>query len=214
MIMGRERRDFVRRSGFRDARLFVIASEGAVTEPRYFNGLKERWHNPRIHIEVLTRDDPTLSSPEQVLKTLDGFAREYALRDGDQLWLVMDRDLRSWKPRTMAGVARECERKTYHLAVSNPCFELWLLLHFEDVPSQGDARRSELFENADDLLKSEVARSCSSGCDYIENFIPHTRTAITRAEALDTKPQARWPSQLATRVYRLVGQLVPESSGP
>ena len=42
--MARQRRDFVRRGGFRDATLFVIASEGAVTEPRYFEGLKERWH--------------------------------------------------------------------------------------------------------------------------------------------------------------------------
>jgi hypothetical protein len=49
--MGRERRDFVRRSGVRDARLFVIATEGYVSEPKYFNGLKERWHNPRIHID-------------------------------------------------------------------------------------------------------------------------------------------------------------------
>ena len=30
--MGRERGDFVRRSGLRDATLFVIASEGAITE--------------------------------------------------------------------------------------------------------------------------------------------------------------------------------------
>ena len=104
--MGRERRDFVRRSGFRDATLFVIASEGAVTEPKYFNGLKARWRNPRIQIEILTRDDPSLSSPEHVLKTLDRFASEYRLRDGDQLWLLIDRDSRSWKPRTMATVAQ------------------------------------------------------------------------------------------------------------
>jgi len=66
--MGRERRDFVRRSGLRDATLFVIASEGAVTEPRYFEGLKASWHNSRVHIEVLTRSDPTLNSPDEVLK--------------------------------------------------------------------------------------------------------------------------------------------------
>jgi RloB-like protein len=105
MIMGRERRDFVRRSGMRDATLFVIASEGAVTEPRYFNGIKERWHNPRVHLEVLTQDNPTHSSPEHVLRTLDRFSRAYNLREGDQLWLCMDRDSQSWKPKTMATVA-------------------------------------------------------------------------------------------------------------
>jgi hypothetical protein len=209
--MGRERRDFVRRSGFRDARLFVIASEGAVTEPKYFNGIKERWHNPRIHLEIVGRDDPGLSSPEHVLRTLDRFASEYKLRDGDQLWLVIDRDSQSWKPRTMARIARRCEQKRYFLAVSNPCFELWLLLHFEDVPAQSPARRQELLENADGLLKFEVARHCGTDCEYIDNFISNSATAIARAEVLDAKPQDRWPSQLGTRVHRLIRQLAPES---
>src|SRR5271156_5306789 len=100
--MGRERRSFVRTSGFRDATLFVIASEGAVTEPKYFNGLKERSHNPRIHVEVRTRDNPTHSSPEHVLNMLDRFYREFNLQDDDQLWLCMDRDPQSWTPQTMA----------------------------------------------------------------------------------------------------------------
>jgi RloB-like protein len=212
--MGRERREFVRRSGFRDATLFVIASEGAVTEPRYFNGLKARWHNPRIQIEILTRDDPTLSSPEHVLKTLDHFASEYRLREGDQLWLLIDRDSHSWKPRTMATVGKECERKAYHLAVSHPCFELWLLLHFEDVPNGSPARIQELTENKDGLLKSAVAKHCASKRDYIDHFLPHTENAIARAEDLDKKTRERWPSQLGTRVYRLVTQLMPEQDDP
>jgi hypothetical protein len=210
--MARERREFMRRSGLRDAKLFVIASEGAVTEPKYFNDLKERWHNPRIHIEVVVRDNPGLSSPEHVLGELDRFRREYHLHEGDQLWLVMDRDPQSWTNETLRVVARECQRRRYSLAVSNPCFEIWLLLHFEDVPNQGAARRQELIRNAKRLLKSEVARHCSTSGPHIDNFIPHTEKAIARAEALDTSPRARWPSQLGTRVYRLVKQLVPASS--
>jgi hypothetical protein len=58
----------------RDATLFVIASEGAVTEPMYFEGLKERWHSARIHVEVLTRNDPSRSSPDEVLNSLDEFS--------------------------------------------------------------------------------------------------------------------------------------------
>ncbi len=116
--MGRQRREFVRRGGFRDDTLFVIASEGAVTEPRYFNGLRERLHTPRIHIQVLQKADPTLSSPAHVLVELDRFRSEYTLRGGDQLWLVMDRD--AWKPETVSSIAQECQAKGYFLAVSNP----------------------------------------------------------------------------------------------
>jgi hypothetical protein len=209
--MGRKRRDFVRPGGFRDATLFVIASEGAVTEPKYFNGLKVRIHNPRIHIHPLERDDPTLSSPMHVLGELDRFRGEYNLQEKDQLWLLMDRDVQSWKPEMISAIAQECLSKGYFLAVSNPCFEVWLLLHFEDVPNQPDTRKQELAANADGLLKSEVARHFSANRPYIDHFLPHTETAIARAEALDTEPGERWQTGLGTRVYRLVRQLRPAS---
>jgi RloB-like protein len=208
--MGRERRDFVRRSGFRDANLFVIATEGAIAEPRYFNGLKERWKNPRLHIEVITRDDASASSPTSVLGALDRFAVEFMLRDGDQLWLVVDRDSQSWKPREMAEVARSSGQKRYFLAVSNPCFEVWLLVHFENLSHQSAKRREELFENKAGLLKREVNRCLAAQKEYIDHFLPHIDRAIERSKALDTKPRERWPSGLGTRVYRLVEQLQPK----
>jgi hypothetical protein len=209
--MGRQRRDFIRHGGFRDAILFVIASEGAVTEPKYFTGLKERCHHPGIHIHPLLRDDPSLSSPAHVLAQLDLFRSQYTLREGDQLWLLMDHDPQSWKPAMISAIAQECQSKGYFLSVSNPCFEVWLLLHFEDVPNQGDQRKQDLAGNADGLLKSEVARHCSPSYPYIDNFIPHIEKAIARAEALDTEPDSRWPSPLGTRVHRLVSQLVQRS---
>ena len=208
--MGRERRDFVRRSGFRDATLFVIATEGDVSEPKYFNGLKERWHNPRIHIEVMKRADASASSPTSVLGTLDRFAEQFMLREGDQMWLVVDRDSQSWKPREMADVARATGQKRHYLAVSNPCFELWLLAHFENLSPQAAKREKELLENKGGFLKSEVNRFVTPKKEYIDHFVPQTASAIARCRALDTKPRERWPSGLGTRVYRLVEQLQPE----
>ena len=209
--MGRERRDFVRRSGFRDASLFVIATEGAVTEPKYFQGLKEQWHSPRVHIEVMKRDDASESSPSSVLGTLDGFARQFMLRNGDQLWLVIDRDSQSWKPKEMVEVARACQQKNYYLAVSNPCFELWLLLHFEDVAVQDEERRNQVLQNKRGFLKRELRPHLSSETACFDHLIPHTDRAIARARTLDIKPAERWPSGLGTRVYRLVEQLQSES---
>ncbi len=144
------------------------------------------------------------------MRVLDRFARQYNLRDGDQLWVVIDRDSQSWKPQMMASIARECQRKAYDLAVSNPCFEIWLLLHFEDVPNGSAARIQELTENKNGLLKSVVAGHCAAKRDYIDHFLTHTKRAIARAEVLDKKPRERWPSQLGTRVHRLVKQLMPE----
>ena len=135
--------------------MLVIATEGAETEQRYFRGLKERWHSPRIHVELVARADAGRSSPEQVFESLMQFAREWKLRDGDQLWLVIDRD--RWRPTTLASVARKCEQRQFRLAVSNPCFELWLLIHFEDIPNRSAERQRALFENKRGLLKREVS---------------------------------------------------------
>lgn len=205
--MGRERREFLRRTGFRDAILFVIATEGADTEQRYFAGLKERLHSPRIHIELISRIEPGQSSPEHVLRSLDEFAGEWNPRAGDELWLVIDRD--RWQPRNLANVARECERKQYSIAVSNPCFELWLLVHLDDIPNKPASRKRDLFVNKRGLLKRLVAAQHRPNTPFIDHYFDFASTAIARSQALDVAPGDRWPNQLDTRVYRLVERLRP-----
>jgi hypothetical protein len=104
-------------------------------------------------------------------------------------------------------VARASAQKQYFLAVSNPCFELWLLLHFEDLPNQSVERKQEVLGNKGGFLKSEVNRRLAPLTEYIDHFVPHTDHAIARSKLLDTKSGERWPSGLGTRVYRLVEQL-------
>jgi hypothetical protein len=208
--MPRERRNFVRRSGFRDASLVLIACEGAETEPNYFEALRADpdIHNPRLHIEVLQREDPSLSSPRHVLQMLDRFAAEFRIRPGDALWLVADRDPQSWSDEMLSEVAQQCQQRGYFLAISNPCFELWLLLHFEDVPNQPDERRAELLRNEDGLLKSCFGAHRRSDASDWEICKPHVTIAIGRSAALDVNPADRWPQQLGTRVHRLVERLL------
>ena len=205
--MPRERREFNRRSDFRDASLIIIACEGAVTEPKYFNGLKVKIHAAKVHVELLIRDQPGQSSPIAVLSMLDQFSKEYRVREMDRLWLVIDRD--KWTEKMLAEVARATEQRGYLLAASNPCFEIWLLLHFEDVAGSTAQRQNELLENDEQLLKTEISSRMQPNVDYIDHFLPHTQTAIKRARALDTHPRARWPNGLGTRVYRLVESLPP-----
>jgi hypothetical protein len=208
IAMPRERREYKRRSGFRDASLVVIACEGVETEPNYFNGFKEDAHNPRMHIEVLTREEPGHSSPQHVLQRLARFTDEYRIRDGDTLWLVADRDPQSWSDEMLSAVASESRQRLCDLAISNPCFELWLLLHFEDVPNQTIERRVELQENKNGLLKSLFAAHRQPYTNDWTICKPHVQSAIQRAESLDTDPSHRWPQALGTHVYRLLKHLL------
>ena len=208
--MPRQRRPFQRKLEFRDASLFVIACEGAVTEPKYFNGLKEKLHASRIRVLILQRLDASRSSPEAIKGMMNNFVRLESLRDGDQLWLVIDRD--SWPIKTISEVAQDCHQKGYFLAVSNPCFEFWLLLHFEDVANQAEERKKEIFQNKKDFLKKEIVRileeypNAHSIFDF-DDFDHRTKEAVRRARQMDD-PNVRWPDGLGTRVHLLVGNLI------
>lgn len=202
-----------RREAFRDARLIVIASEGKDTERIYFKALAKEYTNPRVHVHILERseDEQNSSSPEHVLKQLNDYKGHYELESDDELWLVVDRD--RWTEAMLSRVATECAQNNFmHVALSNPCIELWLLLHLVDatlLTSEEeqlwmDNRRKS--KNADPYLKVRLRQEMGA---YHESsydakmLIEHVDVAIARAEALDKNPADRWPQTLGTRVYLL-----------
>lgn len=143
----RERRSFTRPSGKREARLVIIATEGAVTEKAYFEGLvsADGYSNPGVHVEVLATEAGQ-SAPKKVIERLNAFKRQYRLDKEDQLWLIIDKD--RWPDAQLAEVAQQSHQKGYLMALSNPCFELWLWLHWAD-PRQEDFEALRLcWENA------------------------------------------------------------------
>ncbi|MBR1402008.1 MAG: RloB domain-containing protein [Prevotella sp.] len=202
-----------RREAFRDARLIVIASEGKDTERIYFKALAKEYTNPRVHVHILERNEDAKneSSPEHVLKQLNDYKSHYELESDDELWLVVDKD--RWTEAMLSRVASECSQEdSMHMALSNPCFELWLLLHIEDATSLTPEEQKSWIENrrksknSDPYLKVRLRQKMGS---YHESaydastLIKHVDEAIARAKALDTNPADRWPQTLGTRVYLL-----------
>ena len=202
-----------RREAFRDARLIVIASEGKDTERIYFKALAKEYTNPRVHVHILERSEAEQnnSSPEHVLKQLNNYKEQYELEADDELWLVVDKD--RWTVAMLSRVATECALGvSMHMALSNPCFELWLLLHLEDAASLTPEEQMLWMENrrksknADPYLKLRLRQKIGS---YHESaydalsLIAHVEDAIERAKTLDKNPTDRWPQTLGTRVYLL-----------
>ncbi|MGM9697463.1 MAG: RloB family protein [Prevotella sp.] len=202
-----------RREAFRDARLIVIASEGKDTERIYFMALAKEYTNPRVHVHILERsvDDQNNSSPEHVLKQLNDYKSQYELEADDELWLVVDKD--RWTEAMLSRVATECSQEVaMHMALSNPCFELWLLLHLEDAASLTPEEQKLWMENrrksknADPFLKVRLRQKMGSyhESDYdAPALIVHVEEAIARSRALDKNLNDRWPQTLGTRVYLL-----------
>jgi len=195
--------------------LIVIASEGAHTEPQYFRALASHYTNSKVKVYPLEREDVTASSPERVIWELDGFIDEYPdLKSDDEFWLVIDVD--RWGDAKLAEIAQECHQKGYELAVSNPCFELWLLLHLRPLDEYSQETLNEFLENPRvgrerkrlgmELLNI-LGEYNKSNLD-VDQFLPSVEQAIQRARDLDTRPNDRWPNDLGSRVYLLAEKII------
>ena len=121
----RERRQ-ARRPAFRSQKkTILVVSEGEVTETSYLRGLQADQRNPRFTIKFARdRGDPkTMVSIAKPLK------HDF---DYDSVWCVFDVDDHPGIPEAM----RTARDNGIKLAISNPCFELWVLLHFADQPGR------------------------------------------------------------------------------
>lgn len=210
----RKRKDFVRLEGVRSARLVVIASEGRCTESIYFSAVRDTLKASNVHVEILRRDSDE-SSPESVHAQLVEFMREFNIDDDDELWLVIDRD--RWHEKMLSQVAQLCSQNEHlKFCMSNPCFELWLLLHLEDIKEYDEDTMESLRNNrkrksGTTWLKQrmrDLMGSYSESSFDAYGLLPKVSDAIDRAKELDINPSDRWPQTVGTRVYLLMNSIL------
>jgi hypothetical protein len=182
----------------RDARLCVIAVEGAVDEAQYFKS----FGSSRLKIEVLKTDSDNKSAPKYVFQRLDEFRKKYDLDDQDMLWLVMDVD--RWGSEQLSLLSREATQKGYQLAISNPCFEVWLCLHFDDLNPQD--KTSKQFKARLGSIRVKYQRDSLDFSVLLRARLPN---AIARAKALDPDSQDYWPQAIGSHIYRLIEAILP-----
>lgn len=200
----------VRGQRLRDARLVVIAAEDTYAAKQYFES--DLFQSNRIKIEVLatpnTNDaegEITNSSPLAVANRLHAYIEKYDLNDDDILCIMVDKD--RWPDRMLSEVARKTfrrKRRNILLAVSNPCFELWLYLHVSDWDTSISRISSqEMTSKLRDALGGSYNKTNLNMNDYDGRII----VASDRARQLDTSPGDRWAQSIGTRVYRLIEEL-------
>jgi len=204
LVSGRKKRPVERGNGtLRDTRLIVIATEGAKTEKQYFEGIsRHRYRIRRVQVRVEATADAK-SAPEYALARLDAYCDEFQIGEDDELWLMVDVD--RWGAKKLAAVAQKALQKGYHLAISNPCFELWLLLHFEE-PSVALKTCAALTKRLKERLPGY--RKSNLGTDAFT--MEAIRNAVRRAGSVGNDEQARWPKTRGTQVYKVVEELLKE----
>ena len=177
---------------FRDRKTFIIVTEGAVHEVDYFTALAARQR--RVQVRVLPPVDRTSSAPVHALRRAVEFATSGQMEPDDQLWIVLDTD--RWPEQQLMEVRRACDDKNWGLTISNPCFELWLYLHFSDLPSGFSVNSQGMKQALKDIFPANEGYRP-------EEALKNLPDAIHRAIALDEQPGLLLPPENVTQVYRL-----------
>ena len=72
--------------------MFLIATEGARTEPQYFALFKEFDRiSSVVHVKCIKKSSGA-SSPQHVLRSMKSHLSEIRLQNTDEAWLVVDKD--------------------------------------------------------------------------------------------------------------------------
>jgi hypothetical protein len=203
-------RDIRRRGSTRPPkRRILIVCEGRETEPGYFRALRQELRNPRVEIQIETKGASVGAVRKAIRMKETAEADATRQRDEnlrwDQVWNVFDVDEH---PR-IDEARKLAEAHGIALAISNPCFELWLLLHFQDQRSHIERHRAYA-----------ALRAHLSG--YEKSFNPSNflkvhdkyQDALKRARELDREAKrhgapGRNPT---TGVYRLTESIRSEGS--
>lgn len=198
----RDRRDSLRRRRpFRAPHpRFLIVCEGTQTEPEYF---REMRHLERSLIDLTI-------SPGGVPKTLferavemkktasaDARRQEDENRKYDHVWCVFDVDEHPLVPETQ----QQARDNGIEVALSNPSFELWALLHFRDQRAH--------------IERGPLHHECKHYMPGYEKRLPTARLypliddALRRASDLDHWQTSRDcdGANPSTGVYRLTEQI-------
>lgn len=196
------------RRAYRQDALFVVATEDTFAAKQYFDALSFE----RSFVWVVETPPHEGASPSQVLDRLvsavNSLMPELRAQYGDSihLWLVPDTDhyIKGTHAHATSKAVREARHRGIRVAFSNPCFEIWLLLHVEDVGGNQFATCAEVIAR---LRRALGAYDKTSIC--AERFAREPRAlAVQRARALDAGAEADWwPTRTGTHVYRLIEAL-------
>jgi hypothetical protein len=196
--MPKKLRTFQRPLGERPyKKLFVVSVEGSKTEPQYFT----IFNQPQSIVLVKCLKRPsTKSSPIQVLKKMESYLRKESLRKTDEAWIVVDKD--DWTEDQLRELLQWAKKSENHgFALSNPNFEYWLLLHFED--GKGIANSQECLTRLKRHLPN-YKKDIDSKKITLELIVK----AISRARQRDTNRSIDLPQMWSTSVYKLVEKIV------
>jgi len=215
--MPREQTNSERLSGIKSpAKLIIIASEGIRAEPQYFKALDRACDQNIVRPFVLKKapSEQGHSAPEHVLTQMRVFKKSESLKPDDEFWIILDVD--AWP--NLEEIIAEAAKENIQCAVSNKCFELWLLLHLIDVSSLSNDQQADLLRNlkisnnhtyTSELMgkkmKEVLNANWSKNRTNAARLMPYVDDAVRRAKTMTSNEAI--PEGLGSTVYRIVEKI-------
>lgn len=166
----------------------LIVYQGTITEPMYFQHMKELWRSRAVDIH------PHHATP---LKLVD-HAKELARRKGyERVFIVIDEDD---SRHELSPASAECQRastrhRSFHLIVSHVCFEVWLLAHVRSVPASAqDRTRLSTLVRVAGLVENERPKYLSPDFPYAHWPRAQENVPVIPANVVSSHPATAVPT--------------------
>jgi len=124
----------------------VVVCEGKVTEPKYLRDFRDCYGNSLVTVTTIGGCGVPVSVVERAIEEKQQLVRSArASKDLHdtffEVWAVFDRDAH---PKPQVPHALDLARKHgIQIGFSNPCFELWGLMHFSCVARPGSHHETQ-----------------------------------------------------------------------
>ncbi len=221
-------------------KIIFISCEGQVTEEEYFLMISEMFDGVKSKIRLISVMEEAVNTPQnmrtqeqkkelsksmpwQLVKKIDIFKeKEAAIYDfehhpEDEFWIIADVDnhtnednIEKWDKMLI-----DCNDKKYGYAISNPFFEVWLLLHHLEPIAEDykyavtDQHEYEKTSHFKDRLRKDAHAGLVGGKGINKEYydLSKIRKAIHQAEQLHNKSE-EWPHNLGSTVYLLLNKII------
>ncbi len=182
----------------------LIITEGYVEES-YFKAINNFYK--KNYREKIIEIKPVCSGYGTDVRNIIRFAtdekKKYDSKEFKSIWCVFDTDTGNNTETNLLEGLSQAYKKKIKIAISNPCFEVWILMHY--------IRTSSLIPNgqkAKTILKTKIQNYDSSENYFQVNedvfnelLLERLSEAITNAEIIDKEHNKTYPERYEKDVY-------------
>ena len=175
----------------------LIVTEGEKTEPHYLKELRREFRIRNVDVEI---DGNCGSSPKSILEHAEKkyFEASKTQDPFDRVYCVFDKDTHETYQSTIDKISRKRPKNTYFAITSVPCFEVWLLLHFEyyskPFASSGDKSAAKMVVNELKRFISDYEKNAKGIFQRLYNRLDKAKSNAKRLTESNIEQEVDNPS--------------------